>query len=1284
MASDPVVADPLDAARAVSPTAPIQIPGEPGAVSVQQVNEHPVVYTGAGQPPAPSPQPDDLSAAMSRLIAPESQTTLPASLEQPYRDHMQDRETAALDQESAAVHAQAAAENPRMAMIPGAAQAVAQNAPGILSAAQDIGKGVFLEGGRSALLGVKNAVNETLNLTDSIADAIETKLPATLVWDGVGNGHPFSVHLTTQDKAAQEIEQGQGHPLDFWQKLGLAQTRLPTSPEEEPTTVTGGVIKNVTQFVTGMVGAGKLKWLREWQPIVRGFKVVKGLAQGAVADFAAFDGHQQRLSNVLAHYGPDVTRPIAEYLEADNEDPQLVARAKAAVEGMGLGLLTTGMFSAIRALKANRLMKTAAERAHAAEGGQVPVSLPDDAAQIAGEQINNEVRGALGAGHTPPPPVDVELGAQPAATGMAGMVRKVQAAFRTTAKTGPDAARTVAQAEIPPNSFGINFNSLETPEDIKAAISTMADRFAGHVDEARRGIRSWDQTGEAADATNWIDSMARRRVGDAHNAETIVAYKQALNASAQRLVELANAVQTNPTMAAQFAFRKMLAVHHAIQMEFMGARAEAGRALNAFKIPVGTPARQLRQIDDLLADSGGVATAQELAGKVLKAADAGDLALNQMVRGGWNARTKSIVKLVYTNSLLTGVGTAIVNVLGNGSAALMNLASRYTAPRLAGALGGATHTEIGEASALLHGYVAATCDAFRLAPHVVWEGVSADGFAALREKGLFRGMAPGLDAAAPKGIVLRAEREEAGASIGETMTSRPLSAAAWRVDEDTTLGRTLDVLQMLAESPSNLNSMMDDYFKVISARAELHAQAFRQVVKEAKAGLIHSDDVAKGRLQALVDNPSDEALAVAEREMHELTFTRKTPGVADAFSSLRRAMDNNLTPVPLGSLILPFLRTPANIISMAMRYSPLAPFMRRFGEDLAEGGARGEIAKAQFAIGSALWSYWLGLAADGHMSGAGPTNRSQKEALMREDPQGGVTWQPYSLRVGDRWWSYDRLDPMGTSMSLAADAGELLSNRDWDDAGRETFDQISGHAIAAIGQAFFDKSMLKGATDFTDAVASGDQAKLQRLIQQRVAAAIPGSSGLRMVRRGTDPYLREVASTMDAIKNTVPMLSQGLPIQRDLWGKPRTYQTGLGTVYDAIVPVQTKAAGGSAIDLEILNNGVSVSMPQRSLAVDGENVSLTNRPDIYSEFVRLAGEPAYAQLNAVATGADRDSDFYYSLSDGPTGGKAKYISEVISAYRRAAAAEIQLRYAADLGQMAADSRRRREEARGGQ
>lgn len=1142
-----------------------------------------------------------------------------------YLRRQEQRESAALDQEAAELES--------------AVQAgIGITDSGAAAVARDVGTGLFVESVRSVISGVKGGVNATIDLVDEMGDWLEDRIPLG------------GIQITNPETGA--FEPRYLTPGQLQAQGGGSLPRVSRTEDERPETVTGRTIEGVSQFLTGFAGGGRI--LRGWRTATRAGQIGKATVQGALADFAAFDGQEERLSNLLEEIAPEAVAPVFSYLAARPNDGEAEGRLKNTLEGLALGALTDTVGQAVRALRAARQVREEARAAARAEGLQVDPTLEATQANAEGEALQAAVRQALGNPEGP--------------------------RFRARAAGAVDAVE-VARAPDAANVFDINLARIDTPEDVRQTIAGMADRFRGDVDLARRGQRSWEQSMEASGKVDWVQSMAERLTGQAMNAEEVLAYRQALNSSATRVLELARAVAGSDgvsrtpaeQLAAQYVFRRATATHQAIQTEFMGARAEAGRALNAFRIPVGAPATYLRQVDSLIADSGGANTAQELAKRMIRAAEEGDVPLNQFALQGGLARSTELLKFVYTNGLLSGAGTPAVNVTGGGLMLGMNVMARSIAPRLAGAFGGQSVTRVGEASALLHGYQQALRDIFRLNPLEAARRIAADDFAALRSEGLFRGLAPGLDGAAPPGIALRAGREEAGMGA-----SRPLSAAAWRVNEDSTLGRALDVLNMIVDAPSNLNALTDDVFKVIAGRGELHAQAYRRAMNEGLEG-----EAARLRIRDLLDNPTDDMLEAVEREMHDLTFTRQTPGMAQDFANLRRHMDDNFTPVPFGTLVMPFIRTPANLISMGLRYSPLAPLSRRFRDDIRAGGAAAEMAKARMALGVAMWSVWMGMALDGQITGRGPGNRAQREAMMRADKFGGQVFQPYSVRFGDRWYSFERGDPIGQAMGLIGDLGDLMKNSDWDADRNGEMDEIAAHVVMAMGQAFFDKTILRGISDVTSALLGGTQTDAERLLQSYASSGIPGSSALRMIRRGQDPYLREVSSVVEAMMNTVPGLSENLPAQRDLWGRERTYQTGLGTLYDAVVPIQTRAAGGDAIDLEILNNGVSISMPQRNLTVMGENVSLRNRPDIYSDFVALAGRPAYEHLSAVVEGRHPDSEFYYSLSDGPEGEKASYIKSVVEAYRRDARAQVLDIYAADLQQMAMQEIARREEVRAG-
>ena len=67
------------------------------------------------------------------------------------------------------------------------------------------------------------------------------------------------------------------------------------------------------------------------------------------------------------------------------------------------------------------------------------------------------------------------------------------------------------------------------------------------------------------------------------------------------------------------------------------------------------------------------------------------------------------------------------------------------------------------------------------------------------------------------------------------------------------------------------------------------------------------------------------------------------------------------------------------------------------------------------ALGTGLGMVVAQWVADGTITGSAPRDRGRAD-LMRADG-----WQPYSIRIGDTYYSYQRLDPL--AMTLGTPAG---------------------------------------------------------------------------------------------------------------------------------------------------------------------------------------------------------------------------------------------------------------------
>ncbi|HKJ03696.1 MAG TPA: hypothetical protein VJ997_14615, partial [Longimicrobiales bacterium] len=122
----------------------------------------------------------------------------------------------------------------------------------------------------------------------------------------------------------------------------------------------------------------------------------RALAAGAAADFVAFDGNEERLSNLIQQV-PALQNPISAYLQADQSDSEAEGRLKNALEGLGLGAIVEGLTGAFRATRAyRRALADGADSAQALEAARQAAPKEDVIRAFAEEVDKIERRAAEG------------------------------------------------------------------------------------------------------------------------------------------------------------------------------------------------------------------------------------------------------------------------------------------------------------------------------------------------------------------------------------------------------------------------------------------------------------------------------------------------------------------------------------------------------------------------------------------------------------------------------------------------------------------------------------------------------------------------------------------------------------------------------------------------------------------------------------------------------------------------------------------------------------------------
>lgn len=822
--------------------------------------------------------------------------------------------------------------------------------------------------------------------------------------------------------------------------------------------------------------------------------------------------------------------------------------------------------------------------------------------------------------------VAAEIKANEAEWGRTRNLADIEAEARLEATAqGRDPDIAAADA-VKPKVF-INLARVNSAEDVRAVLQEMADMDAAHITDKTRGVVSNEQTiKESSKEYRDLNDLIGRAPGPM-NAAQATAARRLLASSGEQIVQLAKiAESSNASPADIFNFRRAMAVHYALQSEVVAARTETARALQAWAIPVGATKARSQAIADLIAQQGGSGDIQALAKAVSNTAN-NPTALNAMARELGRGRFGKALYQVWINGLLSSPKTHAVNILSNSMTALYAVPERYMAAGISKAFYNG-EIETGEAAAAAFGMVKGIRDGIRL----VYMGNKADGQAGLSDV---------FDAFA------KVEGTQQNAFSSDSLGLSPDGGFGWGVD----------MLAKLVNAPGSALNAEDKFFKTIGYRMELQALAYRQAMSEGLDG----EDAAK-RIHEILSDPPDNLQVEAIDTAHHQTFTNAlAPWMRQAFGGIQKA------PVagPVFRMVVPFVKTPTNILRFTFARTPLAYLSGSIQGDIKAGGARAAQAHARVALGSMIMLSVMDIASEGGITGAGPLAEDMPSTLgVRRTMRGAGGPPPYSIKVGDRWYAYNRLDPIGMLIGLGADFAEIFASADVADS-----EMLVAGGVLAVAQNIASKSYLSGVFDFLGAMdPSNPSSNPGKYLSDFAGSMMPYSSFLRNVAQTRDTITRDAKTvvygedlkvdpvatylqeTVDKMKRGIPGMSDTLPPMRDLWGEPIDKASGIGWGWDFVSPLASRADNPDPVTKEIIDNRIVISFPPREI----EGVKLTSKE--YDQFSELAGKGAKEYLDEFIA-----SPAFSKLSPGPEGMKAEMIKNIINNFREQARGEMMMK-----------------------
>lgn len=376
-----------------------------------------------------------------------------------------------------------------------------------------------------------------------------------------------------------------------------------------------------------------------------------------------------------------------------------------------------------------------------------------------------------------------------------------------------------------------------------------------------------------------------------------------------------------------------------------------------------------------------------------------------------------------------------------------------------------------------------------------------------------------------------------------------ISAKYIGLDDNTALGRFVDIVGKTSRLSLRALGTGDEFLKQMNYRAVIMGKATREGIDAGLEGDALDTFVAK-KLSESFDDVGRATDEDALRYAQETTFTE------DLGKNIFANIQKMAVEYPALQLLLPFVRTPTNLLKRAGQRTPvLAMISRTVREDIAAGGVRkaealGRQAMGFFVISSMLFAY-----SEGKVTGAGTTDKKLRR-FNRETESG----QQYSFRIGDRMYSYNRLDPNFIAVGAIVSALEALPSdfeiTDLRDE-PELISDMLGALFLGLTQTFKNKAYFQGVTNFLSAMQAEDDAGTRGVVrygENFISSFVPPA-----IQQTTDlltgqEALREAIGLADKLKKRGLFMTTGegadtLPKQYNwLTGKPIKNHVGPNTL----------------------------------------------------------------------------------------------------------------------------------------
>jgi hypothetical protein len=401
----------------------------------------------------------------------------------------------------------------------------------------------------------------------------------------------------------------------------------------------------------------------------------------------------------------------------------------------------------------------------------------------------------------------------------------------------------------------------------------------------------------------------------------------------------------------------------------------------------------------------------------------------------------------------------------------------------------------------------------------------------------------------------------------DTGSYRAISSNYLMKNTDTPLrqsiGKTVDGIGALIRTPYQALGVTDDMFKRVIYGSEMKYIATREAniaglegvdkqkfiegfykAHEAlflkKAGKDLTEDQANLVKQYVASNKGKFHLEAIERA-REGTFQEELRATG-AINTTVKKVDEIIKGIPGGQWIVPFYRTPVNILKWVGRRTPgVHKLSQRMTDDIAAGGRRKALAESRLVMGTSLYAVSGLLAYNNMITGTAPAG--EREAWKAAGIQENSIYNPFT----DEWVPFNGLDPVGMFLGLTAEFNMFITDMHRqgkflldDEDVLEDINEFTGAMVTMLTNQVVSKSWMESLDQFL----RWTKGQNPTFAERQQATFLPFGSFVNFIQNGEGDELKEAMGLFESIKKKYApdTLRGGL----DIFGKKQQLTSFLG------------------------------------------------------------------------------------------------------------------------------------------